>query len=65
MTPEAMKLEVLEHAAGVADDLIARALVIVQQVHDGDKNPQVLASALGHLAAASDLLKAHTQRPVA
>lgn len=51
-------LEVLDHAAGVADDLIARALVIVQQVHGGDKNPHILASAIGHLAAASDLLKA-------
>ena len=51
-------LEVLDHAAGVADDLIARALVIVQQVQDGDKSPQCLASAVGHLAAASDLLKA-------
>ena len=50
--------EVLDHAAGVADDLIARALVIVQQVQDGDKSPQFLASAVGHLAAASDLLKA-------
>ena len=51
-------LEVLDHAAGVADDLIARALVIVRQVQDGDKSPQCLASAVGHLAAASDLLKA-------
>jgi hypothetical protein len=51
-------LEVLDHAAGVADDLIARAIVIVQHVHDGDKSPQLLASAIGHLAAASDLLKA-------
>ena len=51
-------LEVLDHAAGVADDLIARALLIVQQVQSGDKSPLFLASALGHLAAASDLLKA-------
>lgn len=63
MTPEAMKkLEVLDHAVGVADDLIARALVIAQQVHDGDKSPQVLATAIGHLAAASDVLKAHRIR---
>jgi hypothetical protein len=51
-------LEVLDHAAGVAEDLIARALVIVQQVQAGDKSPQVLASAVGHLTAASGLLKA-------
>ena len=51
-------LEVLDHAAGVADDLIARALVIVQQVQDGDKSPQCLASAVGHMTAAADLLKA-------
>lgn len=56
-------LEVLDHAAGVADDLIARALVIVQQVQDGDKSPQFLASAVGHLAAASDLLKARRASP--
>ena len=51
-------LEVLDHAAGVADDLIARALVIVQQVQSGDKSPQFLASAVGHMTAAADLLKA-------
>lgn len=51
-------LEVLDHAAGVADDLIARALVIVRQVQEGDKSPHLLASAVGHLSAASDLLKA-------
>jgi hypothetical protein len=51
-------LEVLDHAAVVADDLIARALFIVQQVQSGDKSPLCLASAVGHLAAASDLLKA-------
>ena len=51
-------LEVLDHAAGVADDLIARALAIVMEVQDGDKNPQMLASAVGHLVAASALLKA-------
>lgn len=51
-------LEVLDHAAGVADDLIARALVIVQQVREGEKSLLCLASAVGHLAAASDLLKA-------
>ena len=53
------KLEVLDHAAGVADDLIARALVIVQQVQSGKKSTLCLASAVGHLASASDLLKAH------
>ena len=51
-------LEVLDHAAGVADDLIARALVIVQQVQAGEKSPLCLASAVGHMSAASDLLKA-------
>ena len=34
-------LEVLDHAAGVADDLIARALVIVKQVQAGEKKPAV------------------------
>ena len=51
-------LEVLDHAAGVADDLIARALVIVKQVQAGEKSPLCLASAVGHMAAASKLLKA-------
>ena len=51
-------LEVLDHAAGVADDLIARALVIVQQVQDGQKSPLCLVSAVGHMPAASKLLKA-------
>lgn len=51
-------LEVLDHAAGVADDLIARALVIVQQVQSGEKSPLCLASAVGHMTAAADLLKA-------
>ncbi len=51
-------LEVLDHAAGVADDLIARAFVIVKQVQAGEKSPLCLASAVGHMAAASKLLKA-------
>lgn len=51
-------LEVLDHAAGVADDLITRALAIVRQVQDGEKSPLFLASAVGHMEAASKLLKA-------
>lgn len=56
-------LEVLDHAAGVADDLIARALVIVQQVQAGEKSPLCLASAVGHMTAAADLLKARRIPP--
>lgn len=51
-------LEVLDHAVGVADDLIARALVIVKQVQAGEKSPLCLASVVGHMEAASKLLKA-------